>query len=586
MSLPPSRLLPLAQAPLLALRLQRLCGLDPEAAARAASWLETAWFWGGEPPELHPWRALCPDPQSLWRLVCLFEPADPRGAAPLHEHLQGGWRRGGRPAPWFDVAGYDTLSARRVAPQEAAILHYAREGWARGLDPDPHGLGLVPPLPRRTIVLTAQSAADLPAIRAHLRRAPPGPDWLVLDTSPDHAVARQLAQEETAALRQGRLRLSPAPADSTGAALAALVADVAQDSGQGGPDPLLLPLPPPQPLPRHPARRPAAAARGPHIALLCPAPDQARAYRWGDFHFAESLAAALEAQGAQAEICLTDAWGALADRPAAQAPEATLLLRGVRSAPRFGSALRLMWMISHPGRVSPEEMAGYDHVFVASESYTRTLRPILHDRVSALLQCSDPSRFAPDTRAPGTDADADADADAIPAHPLLFVGNSRRAERWIVAEAVANGHVPALYGAEWEDTPFAALVQGESLPNRDLGTWYRRAAIVLNDHWPDMAQHGFLSNRLFDVAMAGGFLISDRVEGAEIFGDPLVQVDSGAALDAAIRHYLAHPEERRSRAAALHETVRHQHSFARRATEILARVRMLLARPGASVSPD
>lgn len=243
-----------------------------------------------------------------------------------------------------------------------------------------------------------------------------------------------------------------------------------------------------------------------------------------------------------------------------------------------------MWMISHPGRVSPEEMAGYDHVFVASESYTRTLRPILHDRVSALLQCSDPSRFAPDTRAPGKDADAD--ADAIPAHPLLFVGNSRRAERWIVAEAVAHGHVPALYGAEWEDTPFAALVQGESLPNRDLGTWYRRAAIVLNDHWPDMAQHGFLSNRLFDVAMAGGFLISDRVEGAEIFGDPLVQVDSGAALDAAIRHYLAHPEERRRRAAALHETVRHQHSFARRATEILARVRMLLARPGASVSPD
>lgn len=101
-----------------------------------------------------------------------------------------------------------------------------------------------------------------------------------------------------------------------------------------------------------------------------------------------------------------------------------------------------------------------------------------------------------------------------------------------------------------------------------------------------MAQHGFLSNRLFDVAMAGGFVISDRIEGAEIFGDPLVQVDSGPALDAAIRHFLAHPEDRRRRAAALHETVRDRHDFARRAAEILTQVRRLRRHPTPGLSPD
>lgn len=573
MTLPPFRLLPLARAPLLALRLQRLCGILPEAAQRGAHWLETARFWGDEPAELKSWAGLCPDPQSLRRLLCLFDPADPAAPAPLRAHLQDGWRRGERPAPWFDPAGYDALSARRIAPQEAPILHYAREGWARGLDPDPRRLGLGPVPPGRTLVLTAQSAADLPAVRARLHAPLAGSDWLVLDTSPDHVIARTLAREQADALRQGRLRLAPASEDSSADTLAALVAENAQGSERTGPDPLLVPLP--EPLPQ---MAPAVAARPLHIVLLCPAPDQARAYRWGDFHFAESLAAALTAQGARAEICLTDAWGALADRPAALAPDATLLLRGVRAAPRFGPALRLMWMISHPGRIAPEELAGYDHVFVASDSYTRKLRPILGPRVSALLQCSDPTRFAAETAAPPSAP--------VPAHPLLFVGNSRRAERWIVTETVAQGHTPALYGAEWESTPFAGLVRGETIPNRDLGAWYRRAGIVLNDHWPDMAQHGFLSNRLFDVAMAGGFVISDRIEGAEIFGDPLVQVDSGPALNAAIRHFLAHPEDRRRRAAALHETVRDRHDFARRAAEILTQVRRLRRHPTPGLSPD
>ena len=49
---------------------------------------------------------------------------------------------------------------------------------------------------------------------------------------------------------------------------------------------------------------------------------------------------------------------------------------------------------------------------------------------------------------------------------------------------------------------------------------YRSAGVVLNDHWPDMAKHGFLSNRLFDAAASGARVVSDDAVGIkEVFGE-------------------------------------------------------------------
>ena len=43
--------------------------------------------------------------------------------------------------------------------------------------------------------------------------------------------------------------------------------------------------------------------------------------------------------------------------------------------------------------------------------------------------------------------------------------------------------------------------------------FYRNARVVLNDHWPDMRDKGFVSNRIFDVLACGVPLISDSVVG-------------------------------------------------------------------------
>lgn len=552
---------------------------DPVAAQAALHWLALP---GQEwPALLAPFRAYCPDPVVLRRLLHLCAGKGGEGAAAVTDllpYLAEGWREGRSPIPGFDPLGYEVLSARRRDPQDAGLLHYAREGLARGLDPAP-AVAAEPrsaPDPGVTLLADLAGAATDPVdwIGAVLRAqaAPPadGAELLVLDRSLGGRAASRLADAFPAALRTGHLRLLLVESPTLAEALPSVLAEM---TGQR-----LALLPPPMPtaktgsdmlpqpaLARHDRR---ACLRngliGPRILLRCPAPDAARAHLWGDYHFAKSLAEALGAAGCQVQIALADDWDAptSADLPP---PDATLLLRGVRRCRPRPGPVNLMWMISHPDRVTLEEMQRYDHVFVASLPHAARLRPALGSRVSALLQCSDPARFARETPVPG----------AIPAHPLLFVGNSRGAERWIVSAALAGGHRLAVYGAQWQDTPVEAAVMAENIANDRLAAYYRRAGIVLNDHWPDMAAQGFVSNRLFDLAMAEAFPISDSFEGAGMFFGNLVQVRDGEELDRAIRHFAARPDERARRAAALHRLVRHRHTFAARATRILDQLRRL-----------
>lgn len=511
-------------------------------------------------------------PALAARLAALYAAPD---GQPLAAHLVGGWRTGSRPAPWFDPAGYEVLSARRDDPSEAAIVHFAREGEAAGLDPDPLGICTPEGLGPVSLIVLLTAAGDAARLAALLDR--PGgkvegevadeAEWIAVDLSTGHAAARILAAVRTADLASGRLRLLALSDAGDARALAAAEASHARR--------LIWPLP--HRLPPALAAPPRLAGRrsylregglAPRLILRCPAPNAARARHWGDFHFAESLARALTDEGAEPRIVLSEDW----EGPESDDADATLLLRGVRRRRPRPGPVNLMWMLSHPDRVEPAELARYDHVFVASERHAARLASELggdsNARISPLLQCSDPFRFAPESFPRET-------WEQVPAHPLLFVGNSRRTERWVVSAALAAGAAPAIYGAEWDDTPAAPHVLADHLPNDLLGAYYGRAGIVLNDHWPDMAENGFLSNRLFDVAMAGGFVLSDRVAGAGRFFGQLVQVGDGAELARAITYFTTRPAERQARARALQALVRREHTFAHRARTILARLQSM-----------
>ena len=82
----------------------------------------------------------------------------------------------------------------------------------------------------------------------------------------------------------------------------------------------------------------------------------------------------------------------------------------------------------------------------------------------------------------------------------------------------------AVYGGGWEGRLPDGVLAGAYLPNTELGAAYGAAGVVLNDHWDDMRDEGFLSNRLFDAVASGARVVTDDVAGLRRVFGPEVQV--------------------------------------------------------------
>ena len=83
---------------------------------------------------------------------------------------------------------------------------------------------------------------------------------------------------------------------------------------------------------------------------------------WGDLYFAQEIAEALRKLGHVARVDLrTEVLN-----PNSSHDDVVLVLRGVeRIRPQRG-ALNLLWIISHPSRISKYEIKSFDAVFAAS----------------------------------------------------------------------------------------------------------------------------------------------------------------------------------------------------------------------------
>lgn len=63
--------------------------------------------------------------------------------------------------------------------------------------------------------------------------------------------------------------------------------------------------------------------------------------------------------------------------------------------------------------------------------------------------------------------------------------------------------------SDWHGLVPDEYIKGEYFPNESLAELYASATVVLNDHRPDMAAKGFMSNRVFDVLASGAALVTD-----------------------------------------------------------------------------
>jgi hypothetical protein len=290
------------------------------------------------------------------------------------------------------------------------------------------------------------------------------------------------------------------------------------------------------------------------FAIKCPAPARDAGRAWGDLYFATSLCNALERLGCRTRIDLHDTW----DQEEGPDDDVVVVLRGLSAYRPRPHHINFMWHISHPDKVRLDEMQKYDHVFVASYRETQALHGKLGTKVSTLLQCSDPDLFHAAPPRPNT-----------PAHDLLFVGNSRGVDRWMPRTCVEQNLPVTVYGRGWEDRLPKEVVAGSSVRNELLSDYYRAAKIVLNDHWPDMARRGFISNRIFDAGLSGTLVISDDFEGKEIFFGSVLTCRDGAELEEKTRFFLAREEARRTLAGRLRHIVALSHTFDHRAQTLL-----------------
>ena len=317
-------------------------------------------------------------------------------------------------------------------------------------------------------------------------------------------------------------------------------------SVQRGPDVLL-----PAPVTVRERERDGQALRW---ALQIAAPSGPRGEQWGDWHFAQSLAAALRRCGQDAVVDLREA----VDRGTGYLDDVRLVIRGLDRVLAVPGQLNLMWVISHPDQVTADELRGYDRVFAAGERWARDAGARWAVPIEPMLQCTDATLFVPTAAAPDS-------GDAV-----LFVGNSRNIYRSAVRAAVDAGVDLAVYGSMWDQYLEPRMVRSSAVPNSALPAMYRGAGVVLNDHWDDMRREGFWSNRLFDVAAAGGRVLSDHIEGTTtVFGPSVVTWRSPEHLTELLRQPVRELFPDDATIVANAEQVAVDHSFDARARRLV-----------------
>ncbi|HEV7811085.1 MAG TPA: glycosyltransferase, partial [Candidatus Limnocylindrales bacterium] len=298
-------------------------------------------------------------------------------------------------------------------------------------------------------------------------------------------------------------------------------------------------------------------ASGLRLGIAVGIPSWAVAKAWGDLHFARDLQRQLERRGIATRVHLLPDW---AD-PVAARDDVVIHVFGLSVRQPLPGQRTILWNISHPERVTPAMLDGADQVYVASDLAAARFAAQTSTSVAPLHQATDAERFPVDRTGP--------------AHEILFVGNTRGVRRTAVEWLVPTELDLAIYGAGWEKQPDAApYVRGQHIPNDDVHRWYGSARILLNDHWPDMREQGFISNRLYDGLAAGAFIVTDDVPGLDAeFDDGLVAVGSGGELRWAIQDALADEPRRRATAERGRQAVLARHTFGHRIESILADLR-------------
>ena len=289
------------------------------------------------------------------------------------------------------------------------------------------------------------------------------------------------------------------------------------------------------------------------IAIKIPVPHWKNVNEWGDYHFALGLQKEFEKKGCDVIIQILTEWYNGDDIDC----DVVLVLRGIQRYWPNNQHFNIMWNISHPDDIDIEEYNQYDYVLIASEIWAEKIKKLADVPVETMLQCCDPELFYPESSSDYN-------------HELLFVGNSRKVFRKIIKDLLPTDKSLSVYGTNWHDLIDEKYIIGNHVPNKELRKAYSSCEILLNDHWDDMREKGFISNRLFDGFASGALIISDKVKGAEdVFGEALITYETRDELNDLIDFYLDNKELSKKLVESTRNNVITHHTFQNRAEYML-----------------
>ena len=289
------------------------------------------------------------------------------------------------------------------------------------------------------------------------------------------------------------------------------------------------------------------------IAIKIPVPTWKIADEWGDYHFALALKKEFERKGCEVIIQVVQEWYDNGDDDC----DVVLVLRGIQKYRPKSQHFNIMWNISHPDEIDIDEYNQYDYVLIASEIWAEKIKKSANVPVETMLQCCDPELFYSE---PSNEYK----------HDILFVGNSRMVFRKIIKDLLPTDKSLAVYGANWEDLIDEEYIKGTHVPNKELRKAYSSCKILLNDHWDDMREKGFISNRIFDGFASGALIISDQIKGADnVFDETLITYDTPDELNNLIDKYLNNKELRQEKVEIMRNYVIEHHTFQNRAEFML-----------------
>ncbi|RAP52861.1 MAG: hypothetical protein BZ138_02235 [Methanosphaera sp. rholeuAM270] len=265
----------------------------------------------------------------------------------------------------------------------------------------------------------------------------------------------------------------------------------------------------------------------PKIAIKTPVPKWEEIHKWGDYYVAEGLSEEFKRKGYIVKIQMLSEWDDFSDSDV----DIVIVLRGLsRYTPKV-QHYNIMWNISHSDLVPLNEYESYDYVFIASKHWTQELAPRINVPVECMWQCTNSTKFYPEYNEKYKSE-------------LLFVGNSRKVYRKILKDLLPTKHNLSVYGADWEGIIDKKYIKGKHIPNKELHQAYSSCIILLNDHWEDMREKGFISNRIFDGIACGARILSDPVEGLdELFPGVVYTYHDKNELNDLIEEIIENPRE-------------------------------------------